>query len=81
MIMGSTLIKEKVSKQISMLVVGQQIKKLMEESSLDDDDFQDWLKWDGSTMLRLRGLGLYAKILWCLLFSKLMQVNETPNKT
>jgi hypothetical protein len=61
--MGSTLIKEKVSKQISMLVVGQQIKKLMEESSLDDDDFQDWLKWDGSTMLRLRGLGLYAKIL------------------
>jgi hypothetical protein len=39
------------------------------------------LKWDGSTMLRLRGLGLYAKILWCLLFSKLMQVNETPNKT
>jgi hypothetical protein len=53
----------------------------MEESSLDDDDFQDWLKWDGSTMLRLKGLGMHAKILPCLFFSKLMQVNETPNKT
>jgi hypothetical protein len=79
--MGSTLIKEEVPKQIMMLVFGQQIKKLMEESSLDDDDFQDWLKWDGSTMLRLRGLGMYAKILPCLFFSKLMQVNETPSKT
>jgi hypothetical protein len=79
--MGSTLIKEEVAKKIMMLVFGQQIKKLMEESSLDDDDFQDWLKWDGSTMLRLRGLGMYAKILQCLFFSKLMQVNETPNKT
>jgi hypothetical protein len=81
MIVGSTLIKEEVPKQIMMLVFGQQIKKLMEESSLDDDDFQDWLKWDGSTMLRLRGLGMYAKKFPCLLFSKLMQVNETPNKT
>jgi hypothetical protein len=26
------------------------------------------LKWDGSTMLRLRGLGMYAKILPCLFF-------------
>jgi hypothetical protein len=76
MIVGSTLIKEEVPKQIMMLVFGQQIKKLME-----DDGFQDWLKWDGSTMLRLRGLGMYAKKFPCLLFSKLMQVNETPNKT
>jgi hypothetical protein len=81
MIVGSTLIKEEVPKQIMMLVFGQQIKKLMEESSLDDDGFQDWLKWDGSTMLRLKGLGMYVKKFPCLLFSKLMQVNETPNKT
>ncbi len=72
MIMGSTLIKEEVPKQIKMLVFGQQIKKLMEESSLDDDDFQDWLKWDGSTMLRLKGLRMYAKIFLCLFFSKLI---------
>jgi hypothetical protein len=79
--MGSTLIKEEVAKKIMMLVFGQQIKKSMEESSSNDDAFQDWLKWDGSTMLRLRGLGMYAKIFPCLFFSKLMQVNEMPNKT